>query len=87
MSAFAMKEHQTMSLNHLIGGDQETGRDGEPQRPRGFQVDNGFVLGRRLHRKVGWLVAAQDAVDIGRRPPILVVASRDVRWWVTRLRR
>ena len=29
-------------------------RDGEPQRPRGFQVDNGFVLGRHLPRKVGW---------------------------------
>ena len=65
----AKRRHRSL-FDHLVGGDQETGRDGEPQRPRGFQVDNGFELGRRLHRKVGWLVAAQDAVDIVRRLPI-----------------
>jgi hypothetical protein len=42
------------------------GRFTEP--PRRFQ-DRQFVLGRRLHRRVGRLIALEDAVDVTRRAP------------------
>ena len=41
----------------------------EAERFRCFEVEGRFVLGGRLHRKVGGLGAAQDAVDIGGRLP------------------
>jgi hypothetical protein len=60
------------SFDHLIGGHEQAGRHGQAERLRRFEVDDRFELGRRLHGKVGGLVAAQDAVDIGRRLPIQV---------------
>ena len=58
-------------FDHLVGGHEQGGRHGQTQRLGGFQVDDGFILGRHLHRKIGRLGAAQDAVDIGRRRPKL----------------
>jgi len=29
-----------------------------------FEIDRQFVLGRRLHRKVGRLLALKDAIDV-----------------------
>ena len=57
---------------HSITSSARTSSAGgtvEAERLRGLEVDDRFVLGRRLHRKVGGLGAAQDAVDIGRRLP------------------
>jgi hypothetical protein len=53
----------------IVGGDQQARRHGQAKRLRRSQVDNRFEHGRGPHRKVGGLVAAQDAVDIGRRLP------------------
>src|SRR5262245_4714965 len=58
------------SFDHLIGGKEQPGWHGQAERLRRFEVDDRFELGRRLHRKVGGLVSAQDAVDVGRRLPI-----------------
>src|SRR5262249_31797451 len=49
----------------LVGSHEQTGRHCEAERLRGFEVDDCFEFGRRLHRKVGRFVAAQDAVNIG----------------------
>src|SRR4029077_18636921 len=52
-------------------------RHGETERMRGLEIDGQLVFGRRLHRKVGDLVALEDAVDIagGVRPLVgLIVA-------------
>ena len=57
------------SFNYLVGGHEQAGRHGEAERLRGFEIDYRFEFGCRLHRKVGGLVAAQDAVDIGCRLP------------------
>src|SRR3974390_1247539 len=59
-------------LDHLVGGHEQTRRHGQAERLRRFEVDDRFELGRRLHRKIGRFVAAQDAVDIGRPLPIHV---------------
>ena len=53
------------SFDDLVGGYQQAGRHRQTKRLRRFEIDDRFILGRRLHRKVGRLVAAQDAVDIG----------------------
>src|SRR5215472_17400542 len=60
------------SFNHLVGGHEQTRRRGQPERLRRFEVHGGLKLGRRLHRKVARLVAAQDAVDIRCRLPTRV---------------
>src|SRR5262245_38285946 len=52
------------SLDHLVGGHEQAGRYGQAECLRSFQVERGFVLGRRLHWKVRWSGAAQDTVDI-----------------------
>ena len=39
---------------------------------RGLEVDDQLVLGRRLHRQGGRLLASEDAVNIIRCAPILV---------------
>jgi hypothetical protein len=39
------------------------------ERLGGLEVDNQFVLGRRLHRKVCGLLALEDAIDIAGRAP------------------
>src|SRR6266403_4439434 len=54
-------------FDHLIGGDQQAGRHGQAERLRSLEIEDRFELGRRLHWKIGWLVAAQDAVDVSRR--------------------
>ena len=37
-----------------------------------------FVFGRCLHRKIGWLLALEDTVDIAGRLPVLVDLIRSV---------
>ena len=54
-------------FDHLVGGYEQAGRDRQAKRLRRFEIDHRFKFGRRLHRQIGGLVAAQDAVDIGRR--------------------
>jgi pimeloyl-ACP methyl ester carboxylesterase len=56
-------------FDHLVGGHEQARRHGQAERFRGLEVERGFELGRRLHRKIGRFVAAQDAVDIGCRLP------------------
>src|SRR4029077_5512206 len=72
MSALCQKRtlapQQTASLfDHLVGGDQQARRNGQAKCLRRFEVDDGFELRRRLHRKVSGLCATQDAVN-KRRP-------------------
>jgi hypothetical protein len=62
---------QATLLNRLISSRQELWRHGQGRRlggfQGGFQVDRQLVLVRRLHRKVGWLLALEDAIDVTRR--------------------
>ena len=41
-------------------------------RPRCLEIDDHFVLGRRLHRQVARLRALEDAIDVACSLPVLV---------------
>src|SRR5262245_6552815 len=54
------------SLDDFVGPGQDRWRDGQPQRPRGLEVDDQLELRRLLDRQVRRPRALQDAVDIER---------------------
>src|SRR5215471_6938693 len=54
------------SLNDLIRPRQQRGRDGEPQRLRGLEVDHELEGRRLLDGQVGWVCPLQEHVDIRR---------------------
>ena len=73
---------KSTSLDHLVGAGKECGWDSEAERLG--RLDNELVLGRRLHRQVGWLLALE--VDAMARSPICSGnradgGSVDVRKW------
>src|SRR5215211_2669059 len=50
-------------FDHLVGAREQRGRDVEPERLGGLDVDHELELGRLLDRDVGWLRSAQNLVD------------------------
>jgi hypothetical protein len=56
-------------LNHLIGCGEQRLRNGQAERLCGVEIDNQLILGRRLHRHVGRLLALENAVDVVDRTP------------------
>src|SRR5215475_3739780 len=60
------------SFDHLVGGREQRLWNFEAQRLGGFEVDHQLVLGRRLHRKVGGLLALENAINIAGRATELV---------------
>ena len=55
-------------LDHLIGAGEQHWRYGQADGFGGLEVDRQLVLGRRLHRQVGRLLALEDAIDAGGLP-------------------
>ena len=43
-------------LDDLVGCGEQRLRNGQTKRPCGLEIDNQLILGRRLHRHVGWLL-------------------------------
>jgi hypothetical protein len=59
-------------LDHLVGASEHRWRHIEAKRPRGLEIDDQFVLGRRLYRQVGWLLTLENAIDVGGGAAVLV---------------
>src|SRR5215470_15785202 len=59
-------------LDHLVGAGEHAGRHLDAQRLRGLEIDHQLVLRWGLHRKVGRLLALENAVDVARGVPVLV---------------
>src|SRR6516162_8516635 len=65
-------------IRHLVSALLENPRHIETERPCGLEVDHQLVFARRLHRKVGRLLALEDAIDIGRCPSKIIGQVRSV---------
>jgi hypothetical protein len=52
-------------FDHLIGAGEHNCRDLDAERLGGLEVNDQLVLGRRLHRQVGWFLALEEAIDVG----------------------
>ena len=59
-------------FDHLVGAGEHAGGIVEAERLGGLEVDHQLVLGRRLHRQVGRLLALEDAIDVAGRAAVLV---------------
>ena len=71
MSALCQKRTSAL-FDHLVGAGEQRRRHGEAERLGGLEIDHQLVLGRRLHRQVGWLLALEDAIDVAGRAAELV---------------
>jgi len=65
-----MRDAKKCLLDHLIGKNQYRVGNLKPNRLRGLQVDHRLELGWGLIRQLAGLLAAKDAVDVGRCLPI-----------------
>src|SRR5262249_56660583 len=60
------------SFNHLVGSGEQAIRHGKAESLGGLEGDHKLVLGRGLHRKIGRLLALEDAIHIAGRALVLV---------------
>src|SRR5450432_1335437 len=51
-------------FDDLVGPSEQCRRHGEAHRLGGLEIDDQLILGRRLHRKIGGLLALEDAIDV-----------------------
>src|SRR6516225_38477 len=65
-----LSQQHSCSLDYLVGGGDELLRHLEPERMRGFEVDDKLEFGRLLDRQVTGPFTLEDAIDIGRRLPV-----------------
>src|SRR6476659_2426224 len=70
-------------FNHIVGARKHRRRHGEAKRFRRLEIGHELVLGRRLHRQVGCLLALEDAIDVAGSAPVGVGRIGSVRGQAT----
>src|SRR5262245_23734553 len=74
----AARGPSTPSFDHLVGAGEHARWQLKADRLGGLQIDHQLELGWRLHRKVGRLLAPEDAVDVTGRASELVDGIRSI---------
>src|SRR5262249_25409028 len=72
VSCIRVRSAHGNSFDHLVGAGEHCRRHVEAKRLRRLEVDGQPVLGRRLYRKVGRLLAFENAIHVSRRAPVHV---------------
>ena len=67
-----------LALDYRVGTREQRRGYVEAERLGGREIDHQLVLGWRLHRQVGRLLALEDAVDVAGRAAVLVDEIRSV---------
>src|SRR5262245_12109408 len=68
----AKQRDEVAARAHSITSSARSGSAGGMLNPSAREVDHQLVLCRRLNRQLAWLLAAQDAIDVGcRSTPLL----------------
>jgi hypothetical protein len=75
--AICLRQNHSCSFDHLVGDGENARRNGNAERLGGLKVYDHLELGRKLHREIGRLLAAQDAIDIrgGATPGVYQIGS------------
>jgi hypothetical protein len=66
------------SFDHLVGAREQGIGHGYAKRLGSVEINDEFVLGRRLHGQFGGLLALEDAIDVPGRAAALVDEIRPV---------
>ena len=77
----AANQRDELAPSHSITSSARASSDGgtvEAERLRGLEIDHQLVLGRRLHRQVGGLLALEDAIDVACRLSVLIDSDRPI---------
>jgi hypothetical protein len=66
------------SLDDLVGTGEKRRMYRDPLRFRGLEIDDQFVLRRRLHWQAGGIFTPEDTIDVAGRPTILFEQIRTI---------
>src|SRR5438874_8909055 len=66
------------SFDHLVRAGEQRWGNCQSKRLGSVKIDDWFVLGRRLHRKIGRLLTLEDAIDVARRAAVWIDQVRAI---------
>src|SRR5215203_66587 len=74
----ALTRPPAASFDHLVSATEKRGRHRQTEGLRGLEVDDQLVFGWRLDRKISWLLALEDAIDVACPTPVLIRVVRSI---------